>query len=116
MLHFYSVSKLKIEKEKKSRKCILLLLANFQVISCKNDTLWKFHNFSMTQILREINFGDSISAKSVIWAHFEALNFDFYEFLHFLKAEIYQINKIQNSKNGKSSSFRTSRFSKIDFT
>ena len=61
MLHFYSVSKLKIEKEKKSRKCILLLLANFQVISCKNDTLWKFHNFSMTQILREINFGDSIS-------------------------------------------------------
>ena len=46
-------------------------------------TVLKFHNFSITQILREINFGDSRSAKSAI-----------YEFLHFLEAEIYQINKI----------------------
>ena len=51
-------------------------------------TVWKFHNFSITQILREINFGDSRSAKSAILGHFEALNFDFYEFWHFLKAEI----------------------------
>ena len=29
-------------------------------------TVWKFHDFSMTQILREIKFGDSRSAKS--WA------------------------------------------------
>ena len=28
--------------------------------------------------------------------HLEALNFDFYEFLHFLMAEIYQINKIHS--------------------
>ena len=46
--------------------------------------LWKFHDFSIAQILREINFGDSRSAKSALLTHFEALNI---EFLHFLKAE-----------------------------
>ena len=29
-------------------------------------TLWKFHDFSINQILREINFWDSRSAKSAI--------------------------------------------------
>ena len=33
------------------------------------------------------------SAKSAILTHLEGLNFDFYEFLHFSKAEIYQRNK-----------------------
>ena len=47
----------------------------------------KFHDFSITQILHEINFGDSRSPKSAILPHLETLNFDFYEFLHFLKAE-----------------------------
>ena len=41
-----------------------------------------------TYILREINFGDSRGAKSAIFTHLEALNLDFYEFLHFLKGEI----------------------------
>ena len=55
--------------------------------------MWKFHDFSITQILREINFGDSTNAKSAILTHLEVLNFAFYEILHFLKeAEIYQIN------------------------
>ena len=53
----------------------------------------QFYDFSITQILREIIFGDSWSAKSAILTHLEALNFDFYGFFHFLKAEIYQINK-----------------------
>ena len=64
-------------------------------LRCRN-TVWKFHDFSITQILREIKFGDSRSAKSVTFTHLEALNSDFHEFLHFLKAEIYQINKIQS--------------------
>ena len=46
--------------------------------------LWKFHDFSYSQILRETNFGDSRSAKSAILSHLEALNSDFDEFLHFL--------------------------------
>ena len=78
--------------------------------------MWKFHNFSITQILREINFGDFRSEKSAILPHLEALNFDFYELLHFMKVEINQINKIQSPKNAKNSSFGTSRFHKIDFT
>ena len=55
--------------------------------------MWKNHDFSITYILCEINFGDSRSAKSAILTHLEALNFDFCEFLHFLKAEIYQNNR-----------------------
>ena len=42
--------------------------------------------------------------------------YDFHEFLHFLKAEIYPICKIQTLENDKDSSYRTSRISKIDFT
>ena len=64
-------------------------------------------------MLRQINFADFRRAKSTILIHLEALNFDFYEFLHFLKAEIYQMNKIQSPKNGKNSIFRTSTFSKF---
>ena len=59
-------------------------------------TLWKFHDFSVNQILREINFWDSRSAKSAILTHLEALKCDFNEFLHFLNAEIYQINHFQS--------------------
>ena len=49
--------------------------------------------FYTIQILREINFRYSGIAKSAILTHLEALNFEFYAFLHLWKAEIYQINK-----------------------
>ena len=68
----------------------------------------KFHDFTITQNLREINSKDSRSAKFAVLTHLETLNFDFHENL--------QIDKIQNLKIGKNGSFRTSRFSKIDFT
>ena len=58
------------------------------------STVWKSQDFSIAQILREINFEDSRSAKSAILAHLEALNFGFLGFLHFLKAAIYQIIQI----------------------
>ena len=48
--------------------------------------MWKLEDISVTQILREIKVGRSILSKSAI---LEALNFDFYAFLHLLKAEIY---------------------------
>ena len=47
------------------------------------NTVWKFHVFSITQILCEINFGHSRSTKSTILTHLEVLNFD--EILHFLE-------------------------------
>ena len=60
-----------------------------------SQTVWKFHNFAITQILREINFWDSKSAKLAILTHLEALKFEFYLFLYFLKAANDQISKIQ---------------------
>ena len=53
--------------------------------------------FSVTQILREIKVGMSRVTKFAILTFFEDQNFDFYEFLHFLKAEIYQISKLQST-------------------
>ena len=58
--------------------------------------MWKFDDFYITQILREINFEDSRNAKTAILTHLEAQNFDFYEFLHFFMAEIYQMNKMHS--------------------
>ena len=75
--------------------------------------MWKFHDFSITQILREINLGDYRSAKSAVLTHLEAPNSDFYEFLHFLKAEIYQIAQFRAPKIAKC---RGPKFTKIDFT
>ena len=33
-------------------------------------TMWKFQDFSVTHILREINFGESRSYKTVVFANF----------------------------------------------
>ena len=70
--------------------------ASGEIRKSRRGTVWKFRDFSITQILREINFGDSRKAKSAIFTHFEPLDFDFCEFLHFWTADIYQINKIQS--------------------
>ena len=79
----------------------LLFQTHLRVIrgigGAEGGTVWKFHNFSINQILREIYFGDSRSAKSAILTQLEALKFDFNEFLHFLKAELHQINQIQRA-------------------
>ena len=55
---------------------------------------WKIHNFAINKILHDVNFAHYRSAKSAILTHLQALNVQFHEFLHFLKAAIYQINKI----------------------
>ena len=68
-------------------------------------TVWKFHDYCIIQILREIRFEDFQSAKSATLPHLEALQFDYYEFLHFLKAEIYQMNKFHSHQNGKKRQF-----------
>ena len=54
--------------------------------------------------------------KLLFFAIIEALNFDFNEFLHFPKADIHQMNKIQSPWNGKNGSFWTFTFFEIDFT
>ena len=42
----------------------------------ESQVMWKFHDFSITQILCEINFEDSRIEKSAILTHLEALNFN----------------------------------------
>ena len=37
--------------------------------------MWKFQDYCITQILREINFGDSSSAKTAVFAILGAVNF-----------------------------------------
>ena len=79
-------------------------------------TVWKLQNFSVTQILREIKVGEFRDSKSTILTHLVALNFDFYEFLHFVKAENDQKSRFRLSKIAKIGIFKTSRISKADFT
>ena len=40
------------------------VIIGIQEIPKKFSTVWKFHNFSNTKILREINLWDSTSARS----------------------------------------------------
>ena len=75
--------------------------------------MWKCHDFSITQILREIKLGDSRSTKSAILIHLQALISDLDEFVHFLKAEIHSNHTFRAPKNG---SFTNPRSSKFDFT
>ena len=46
----------------------------------KEGTVWKFHVFSITQILREIIFGDSRGEKSANLTYLEAMNLIFMNF------------------------------------
>ena len=77
----------------------------------------KFHDFSVTQILCEINFAESKSSKTPVLAFLGALKMiDFVKFCIFSKVEIDQMSEIQSPKNDKNGNFRTFRFCKIDFT
>ena len=52
--------------------------------------MWKFQ-----EILREIDFEDSRSAKSANLTHSEALNFGFYEFKPFLRQKFTESTKFR---------------------
>ena len=67
--------------------------------------MWKFQDFSITHILCENKVRESRVSKSAILINCEALNFEFYEFLHFLRAQIDQINKFQSPKKVKKKVF-----------
>ena len=63
------------------------------MVSRKKGTVGKYHDFSATQILREIIFKDSRSSKTAIFAILETPNFGFDEFLLNLRAEMYPKSK-----------------------
>ena len=70
-------------------------------------TVWKFQDFSVTWILREVNFEDSRSAKSALLTHSELWILIFMNSCT-LKAVKHQINKIQSTENNKNGCFQTS--------
>ena len=74
----------------------IINVPNHNIITIVLLTVWKCHDFSIAQILHEINFWDSRSAKYFILTHLEARNCGFNEFLHFLKAEISQSYHFQS--------------------
>ena len=49
--------------------------------------MWKFHDFSVIQILREINIGESRSSKTAIFAILGALTDDNLATLHLQKEQ-----------------------------
>ena len=52
------------------------MLAKFGLIGLnltRYNTMWKCHDFSVTQIFREINFGESRSSKTAVLTILEAL-------------------------------------------
>ena len=89
----------------------MLTFIKIYISQCGN-----FRNFSVTQILREINFWDSRSAKSAFFTHLEALNLILMNFLLFLKGEIDQINNTRSPKVAEKSDLALQESSKIDFT
>ena len=78
-----------LQKNRKNDALIRNLISNDDI---EEDTVWKFQDFSNTQILREIETGEYRGSKPDNFTHLEAMNSDFYAFLYFLKSEIYQIN------------------------
>ena len=78
--------------------------------------MWKFHDFSIIQNLREINFENSRSANSNILTHLEAVKHDFIEFLQFFRLKCTKKTNFRAPKIAQSNSFTSSRFSKNDFT
>ena len=59
--------------------------------------MWKFHEFSIPKILREINFEDSKIAKTAIFAILRAVNF--VQMVNFSLQKSAKIHKNQNSES-----------------
>ena len=76
----------------------------------------KFSDFSITQILREINLGECRNSKSAVFAGFGALTF--FDLVNFSILKVHKIinNQIQNLKMCQNCRFCTSRIPNIDFT
>ena len=73
-LWFFKSAKIKIQIlwNIQKRQCLRFSTLS-KVISHKKValfTVWKFHDFSVIQILREITFGQSRSSKTAVFRHF----------------------------------------------
>ena len=79
--------------------------------------VWNFCNFYANQIFRLKSILTNFKvSKTAIWTNLEALNFEFSEFVQFLKAQFYQNSKSRVCKTFKMAVFETQILPKIDFT
>ena len=78
--------------------------------------MWKFHNFSPTQILREINFGDSQSAKPGNFTNLEDLNFFVMNFYNFVRLKFTKLTISRALKMAKKAVLELLDHPKNDFT
>ena len=62
-------------------------------------TMWKFQDFSATQILCEINFGHVVAPKTAILIIRADLNFEFLGRFDIFKCDIFLKIKIQSLQN-----------------
>ena len=76
-------------------------------------TVWKFENSAITQILCEINFGDSRSAKTAVFAILEVVILLFWSIPAFKKCKNSQKSKFRASECGKMGSFALQESSKL---
>ena len=102
-----------------SRKRLLFVCPNFKkvfpLLSVNSNlchTVWRFQDFSITQILGEINFWESRIAKL---AHFCHLNFVNLVYFSLQKVQIFIKIKIQSLWVCQNGRFCTSGIPKIDF-
>ena len=77
--------------------------------------MWKFYDFSVTQILREINFGEFRGSKSAIFAIFGALNFVYWVNSSLQKVQKFIEIKIQSLSMCEIANFALLRIPKNDF-
>ena len=74
-----------------------------QNVTLCNYAVWKFHDFSFTHILREINVGESRSAKTAVFAIFWNLyfanfvNFRLQKMLKFIKIKIQSLSTCETA-------------------
>ena len=60
--------------------------------------MWKYQDFSVIQILREIKIGESRNSKTAVFAIFKALNFVDLANLSLQKYKMHKISKFRASK------------------
>ena len=79
-------------------------------------TMWKIQDFSVTQILCEINFGHFEAPKSANLTNSAARNFEFLGIFDIVKCDIFPKIKIQCLKNCETTVYDLLKSAKLDFT
>ena len=67
---------------------------SYHLLKSGYSTVWIFQHFSVIQNLREINFGESRSSKTAVFAIFGALNF-----LDLVDFNLQKVQKFMKIKN-----------------